>query len=907
MNKSVVAKAVLLVLCLFSSLALAQAEGEVESIGFAGYYRPNCWTPMKLRLRPTIGRPMTYKIAVMQEDMDRDRVLYSRPFTLNGNPEGARITERVWVYFLPQPRDLNNARNMQELSNFIKVFLCKEDGTQLVQLQIPPGTPRLLNLDEPAAFGIGSQRGARFILTVGTSQSKPLRDVYTAARGITEEVVFESVAPSELPQNVLGYQAVDAIVWMDADPTELQTDTVAAIQEYVTNGGKLVVTQNADWQRMKESELAPLLPVELTGVTDEKGLVSLRRLAELPRLAETRPAETRPAETRPAQTRLAQPARPADQPGPDQKLRYQQLPFESIFSQPNNRILDPWADTVNRVVPIAKATVRPGAVVSAYQASDPAAPYLARWMHGHGTVVWAAQDFGDPKLISATEFRHVGWQRVWDKVFDWPHATITQFMAGLAARERKQSHEWFKEYNTVYKNAMNNTDVSSSLLGAMELPRRGAALVALAVVFFIGYWLVAGPGSYFFLLAKNKSRYSWIAFAACAVIATGLTILVVRLVLRGPPQLQHVTFVRVTPGQDAVVNSDFGLYIPRDGMQRIELRDTSNKRSAYVTPFPVHPVHLVDTSEYPAYMEYEVPVPDRTSETHPSIQVPYRSTLKKFQARWVGKLSTGAIDGKARLADTILSGVLSNNTGLDLHNVYIIYNAPMFAARSQPGVGAVRPNFDDWVIWLPDGEMAPAWPKGATIDLGSLRDRVRSITGQNMAARSRDQIGDRGTLNGAFAETQWKAEYLGIQEGNRYGNLDRAALLMTVFDRLQPVRGKTDDSVFGGDRFELHRRSGRHLDASAAISVGHLLVLARSAPSSPLPYPLYVEGDLVPGEGTTYYQFVIPMERTGAATRPSGYLEDEEDEEQPEDGEQDLDRIQTVQPPEQQTPEALVR
>lgn len=878
MNKSVAAKVFLLVLCLSSSVALAQAEGEVESIGFAGYYRPNCWTPMKLRLRPTIGRPMTYKIAVMQEDMDRDRVLYTRPFTLNGNPEGGRIQERVWVYFLPQPRDLNNARNVQELSNLIKVFLCKEDGTQLVQLPIPPGTPPLRNLDEPGAFSIGSSRGARFILTVGTSQSKPLRDVYNNARGITEEVVFEGMTPGDLPQNVLGYQAVDAIVWMDADPTELQTDTVAAIQEFVTNGGKLVVTQNPDWQRMKESELAPLLPVELTGVADEEGLRSLRRLAELPRLAATRPAATRPAETRPGELPL-----PGDLPGPDRKVRYRKLSYDSIFSLQNDTIIDPWADTVNRVVPIARATARPGAVVNAHQATDPAAPYLARWMYGHGTVVWAAQDFGSSNVISATELRHVGWQRVWDKVFDWPHATITPYMAGLAARERKQSHEWYKDYNTIYKNAMNNTDVSSSLIGATELPRRGAALVALAVVFFIGYWLVAGPGSYFFLLAKNQSRYSWVAFAACAVVATGLTILVVRLVLRGPPQLQHVTFVRVTPGQDAVVNSQFGLYIPRDGMQHIELRDTTAGRAAYVTPFPVHPVHLIDSSEYPAYMEYEVPVPDRTSETHPAIHVPYRSTLKKFQARWVGKLPNfGAIDGKARLVETTLAGVLTNNTGFDLHNVYIVY-APTSAGTSKSIGGSARPlpNVDDWVYWLPNPEMGPAWPSGAAIDLGSLRDRVRSVTGQNMAPRTRDQVGDRATLNGAFTETQWRSEFLGIQEGNRYGNLDRAALLMTVFDRLRPVEGKADESIFGGDRYELHRRSGRQLDASAAVSAGNLLVLARSAPSSSLPFPLYVEGDLVEGEGTTYYQFVIPMERSGAATQPSGYVDEDEQNDEP--------------------------
>ena len=849
MNIPAASKAILLLLlgCCASS-ALAQAEGEVESIGFGGHYRPNTWTPMKLRIRPTIGKPATYKLAIMQEDMDRDRVLFTRPFTLNGNPEGGRIEERVWVYFLPQPRDLQQVRNVQELTNILKVFLCKEDGTQLVQLPIPPGTPRLIDLDQPSAFGIGSQRGARFILTVGTSQSRPFGDIYADAHGITEEVIFQGVTPSDLPQNVLGYQAVDAIVWMDADPTEAKTETISAIQEYVSAGGKLVVTQNPDWQRMKESELAPLLPVELTGVEDELGLTSLRHLAEVPR--------------------------------PKQKLDdSRSIYLRRIRGENEVHLLDPWSDTIDRKIPIAKATVRPGAVVDAYQYEDRKAPYLARWMYGHGTVVWAAQDFGSRDLLSQTQFRQVGWENVWDKVFDWPHATITKHMAQLTLAEQKQFHDWNKEYQTIYKNAMNNTDVSSSLLGAMELPRRGAALVALAVVFFIGYWLVAGPGSYFFLLAKKQARYSWVAFAVCAVAATGVTILLVRLVLRGPPQLQHVTFVRVTPGQDAVVHSQFGLYIPRDGMQEIALRDTSMKRAAYVTPYPVHPVHLVDTSEYPAYMEYEVPVPDRTAEGPPSIRVPYRSTLKKFQARWVGKLP-GTIEGKVRLSDTSLSGVLSNNTGIDLDNVYLIYHPPSFAALPTLGTVIARPR-DDLVYWLPGPEEGPAWPKGGTIDLGGLRERLRALSGQSMAARTREQVGDRGSLNGAFAEAYWTREFLGIHEGNRYGNLDRAALLMTVFDRLHPVRGKAEDTAFGSDRFELHRRSGRHLDASAAIGVGNLLVLARSRGSSPLPFPLHVEGDLVPGEGTTYYQFVIPMERTGAATRPAYEMEEEEEEEDP--------------------------
>jgi len=95
-----------LLLLFLTGAAFAQdAAGEVESIGYGGDYRPNCWTPMKLRLRPKVGDTRTYKIAIVQEDLDRDRVLYTRPFTLNGNPQGGgQIEEHVWAYFMPQPQ-----------------------------------------------------------------------------------------------------------------------------------------------------------------------------------------------------------------------------------------------------------------------------------------------------------------------------------------------------------------------------------------------------------------------------------------------------------------------------------------------------------------------------------------------------------------------------------------------------------------------------------------------------------------------------------------------------------------------------------------------------------------------------------------------------------------------------------
>ena len=81
-----------------AAFAQAEAEGEVESMGFHGWYRPNCWTAMKIRLRPKTGASRDYQIQVIQEDMDRDHVSYTRRITLTGNPEGRKIEEKVWVY-----------------------------------------------------------------------------------------------------------------------------------------------------------------------------------------------------------------------------------------------------------------------------------------------------------------------------------------------------------------------------------------------------------------------------------------------------------------------------------------------------------------------------------------------------------------------------------------------------------------------------------------------------------------------------------------------------------------------------------------------------------------------------------------------------------------------------------------
>ena len=95
----------------------------------------------------------------------------------------------------------------------------------------------------------------------------------------------------------------------------------------------------------------------------------------------------------------------------------------------------------------------------------------------------------------------------------------------------------------------------------------------------------------------------------------------------------------------------------------------------------------------------------------------------------------------------------------------------------------------------------------------------------------------------------------------------RSLVMMSLFERLEPTRNERNQQP---NRAELVRRGGRVLDVSGALAAGSLVVLAEA--DGPIPMPLYVEGSRVSGTGTTFYQFVLPLDHTGVAstTQPSG-------------------------------------
>jgi hypothetical protein len=833
---------ILLLIPVIPATALAQqVTGQVLKVGFGNYYRPDCWTPMLVQLNSQSAESHTYEIDVVQEDLDNDRATFTQAVTLSGNVEGkGNVSSNFWVYFKPRPTghglpDGSDASmTLKDLNAALRVYLCEPGGKQITQLPI---TSTIKSLDLPRG-STDPARSQKLVLYIsdGADVSRFPAVPPLTPKGMLEDVITVEADPrnDDLPENILGYEAVDAIVWMDADANFLTQGTharaLSAIDTWVRQGGQLVVTQPD--QPFKLAPFAELLPIK-----------------------------------------------PSSAPGAQWSVKLEDRASWDVFK----RIIDnraqgnDWADKgkdkdaittwTSPVPPMRVARVRPtaDAVVEDWirwdttdAATGPLTPWLARRGVGLGSVTWVAQNLGDKNL--SVGGRRRGWAMIWDHVFGWNNRTQTEDESLLSEGNQQTLRSTWGEGV--------GSDLGFNLLSGMELSNKTAYLITLAVFFFIAYWIVAGPGTYAVLVGRKRVHLSWFMFGAAALVATALTVLMVRLVLRGPPELRHISIVRQTAGEPAVAWSRFGLYIPRDGEQRVELEGTAPNEVSDVTAFALPPQYLQDTdNQFPAYMEYRVPVRDVTSTDAPMIKFPYRSTLKKIEAKWVGGLAGGGIEvapgtptpkagGPDAARQDYLKGTLVNHTGRNLTDVFLAFNHPRLSNDPMDTL-IVQ---DTWLVYV------DKWDNDAKLDIAPLLAK-----GNDLASEGRHTPVNSSTVYGVigapplpdWVEDFWHAEMSAGHTSNP-GKIGRVDLpMMLLFDRIRPMPASDRFK----ERYEVYRRGGRELNLSGAVNAGKLVVMGEAA--GPLPIPVTVEGDGVSGDGTTYFQAVLPIDRSDLAAPPT--------------------------------------
>ncbi len=836
--------------------AFAQASGEVQSVGFNGSYRPDCWVPMVVRIRPdpAMTDAGNYQIRVVQHDLDGDRAVYVRPIVLNPASSDALKQQPFWMYFLPQPINHGLPESLRDLQKDLTVFLCDADGKHPVPL---PVTSTLSNVDPHAVGGSDTKppRGRKLILAVSAngSQQAPMQSLAMSGGfpaktiGLTQDVEIVNLRVRDLPENPLGYDPVDAVLWLDGDPADLDAGGahgLSALRDFVRFGGQLVITQpTSAWQQT--AGFGDLMPVDVSGVSTKSNFEPLKSMAVAP-------------DTTPAQVRIT----------------YQGQEQTQSLDAPGASAVNEWTHD-RSPFQMTRATARAGAVVDDWidwkqdGSYADATPYLARKAVGLGQVTWVAQ----PLTVDAQPANINGWPYVWAHVFGWRSDAYTPPpMTGDRSRDDPAASVRVDRYKP-----NGGIDLGYALVGGSTLALTGkaAGLIALAIGFFIVYWLVAGPGTYGYLVAKKRQALSWFFFAIAALVATGVTVGVVKLVLRGPPVVKHLSVVRVAAGQPAIVFSRFGLYIPRDGDQTIALADTTAGQLSYLSALAEHPQQLGDVSEFPAPLDYDVPVREMSATDAPTLTVPYRSSLKKFQARWVGELPAKIGGGGVALdldnGRLPLKGTLTNDTGQDLTEVYLAFH--LTGDR-------------DWVVYV------PSWARGTPLDVqrdlnpkGSPGNRPQSMMvghSQGLLAMTDNRVmSDElapvssrtdGSMHGW--ENLW---YGGLRRSGMGGGEDvehdvglgTAFPMLSVLDRLPPmpnVRKDTTSSDLTDDRTDFIARGGRMLNGGPGITAGQLLVLATA--KGPLPIPLEVDGNRMGGDGMTLYQFVLPIDR-GTADKPT--------------------------------------
>lgn len=826
-------------------VAWGVVTGSVVLVGYEDTFRPGCWVSLTVSLRAESGDSGTYQVRVEQEDGDRDLISFVRTVTLTGTNSGSGVGQKFTTYFLPQGVNNGKSRGLSTtdlgtLKNQLRVYLCDARGNRLSKLEFGS---KLTSLEEPS-----SGRHSRLVLCVKDKYGGDLRcgpDLKNdALLGVNEEISAISVDRSSLPASTLGYDMVDAVIWAAGRPPDVNLATeerqYRALRQWVSGGGKLVILQNEDW-RLTEA-WGDMLPVTYPKFGSVQGVRNRTDANLLTDLIATRKRFT-----------------------PVEKSQWDRLrgPFPTGLVRAKEGAATEmeigWDDT----------DLSPGGSGAKRSLMT---PWLVRMGVGAGCVTYVAQDLTSPRLPVSSPS---GWPIIWSRVLDLRYDPYV-----VAAKGEDEERAFFDKSDTKY-------NLGAIVYSRMNHSATAGVLVVVALGFFIVYWLAAGIVSWVVLVARRKREWAWLAFAGVACGATVVTLVVVRGVLRGPPELHHFTLVRVVQAGvgaekgegGTLVESRVGLYVKRDGRVRIEVPAGNPEGVSLVTPYAFHPREGDELDDSPPFQKYEVEVPDASGDRAPSIEMPFRSTMKRVQVSWRGDLKregSGSseageglvgLSGSAAVAqapNTLLSGTLLNASGRKLKNV-------VFAFR---GNKDLTPGLDR-VVFLPE------WQDGAQLKLEDVTTIGRNgklklllaDTGKGDGSVYAPENGDSvygliGQVGRPAEWARWLRNPIRANVGGGENTLDdagnavpRGYMLLSLFDRL-PFLANTDKSANAESytRAEMLRVNARFVDISAAVSAGRLVVLAQSD-NSPMPLPMAVDGDTIPGSGVTLYQFVLPLDR----------------------------------------------
>ena len=232
------------ILLIPNEAARAQSDTPVNvtiTVGFEGVCKEELWFPVRMQFENQ-GPTFDGTAAVVVPDFPNEWS-YTRPLSL---AEGARKELTIMTFARAFDREI--------------VIRLQEDGATHFEQIVP------INCVQEGIPVIG-------IWAATPSAFNVLGDIsVTGVRGTPVQIGLE-----DFPTNSQGLEALDIIVISDVDTGELPVDQRLALETWVANGGKLIVTGGTGWQKTAAG-LSSVLPLEPSGSITIDSLFALAYL-----------------------------------------------------------------------------------------------------------------------------------------------------------------------------------------------------------------------------------------------------------------------------------------------------------------------------------------------------------------------------------------------------------------------------------------------------------------------------------------------------------------------------------------------------------------------------------------------------------------------------------------------------
>ena len=624
--------------------------------------------------------------------------------------------------------------------------------------------------------------------------------------------IISGIAPQAMPDRWEGLIAFEAVVWSDAVPQQLRVDSAAALREYVRRGGHLIIIlpeAGNPWGLglLAETWLDDLLP----GQAPRKVDVMLSKL--MPIISKTRLPPVRDFEL---------------------SLRV----FKEIGGSFN--AID------NRYEPLV--AMEDGRVIAVQRLVD----------FGRITIIGidlTSQRLASMRLPQADAF----WNRILGRRNDTPQPDELLIMQDNDPR-------------MLSRGSANEVSIGDGrLLDGINKSGEAAGGLLAAALLFAAYWVVAGPGGFFFLKHQRMVRHSWLVFAATAGVFTAIAWGGVRLLRQSDTEFRHVTFLDhvVRPGTSLGSEPHYqravswgSLYLPKYGTVDVSIEPDpgesgQNLLFTWEAPPPKQPDrfpnvdrYVIDVGRSPA--DYKLPVRAAATQL-------YVNWMGALDPDWGGTLRVDPDDPIRVIAgpdgSPRLSGTLINDLPGVLRDVCVIWVSNNRIPQRQYVWE------DDELSWVPpfrSGEMlntgdmwasdagAEPWYPGTTLSLADFVPDGTTDLQRNIDKKYIDPEEGDGLNIPGVGRPEWQA-----------GNLHNYMEMLSIYHQLTPPRyireGNKDPETA-----VITRRLTRELDLSAWFTRPCLIIIGY-LDASETPVPILVDGKTPRSEGLTVLRWIYPL------------------------------------------------